>query len=295
MRGVHHDVSADAPSASLALKTTSRRGARAFAKNPPITEAIGRIPNRLALAGGWIDQPFVSRHNPQPPGSMVVVCLEPTFRAMDRSGCATGTRNVATRIWHGRLPNRPAEELVRELYEAENQGKAEPSGSQDMIGLVYPGINRLDYDFEANGGVFPSHIESLNSVRIARWLERVLYVLPVQPRPETYNPLGEKHLEPKWIARLGKTGRDCFTAIQRMDVNALGAAMNECMVCWEQILPHTVCHPSLTVDLKAVLRVYQRHYPGAMFSGCGGGYLLIVSKNHPVPGAFQVIVRIEHK
>jgi hypothetical protein len=30
---------------------------------------------------------------------------------------------------------------------------------------------------------------------------------------------------------------------------------------------------------------------GAMFSGCGGGYLLVVSEK-PVPGAFQVTVRI---
>ena len=40
---------------------------------PAIASVIGSIPNRLALAGGWIDQPFVSRLNPQPPGSMVVV------------------------------------------------------------------------------------------------------------------------------------------------------------------------------------------------------------------------------
>ena len=170
-------------------------------------QVIGRIPNRLALAGGWIDQPFVSRLNPRPPGSMVVVALEPTFRVMDRAGCASGTRAVAMKIVEGRLPNRPPEELVRELYDAENKGKAEPSGSQDMIGLVYPGINRLDYDFAANGGVFPSHIESLNHARVARWLERVLHVLPIEPRPDGYNPLGEKHLDPQWIARLGADGQ----------------------------------------------------------------------------------------
>ena len=43
------------------------------------------MPNRLALAGGWIDQPFVSKHNPKPPGSMVVVQIEPNFRPMDRA------------------------------------------------------------------------------------------------------------------------------------------------------------------------------------------------------------------
>ena len=100
---------------------------------------MGAIPNRLQLAGGWIDQPFVSRHNPEPPGSMVVVQIEPDFRPMDRSGIASGTRAMAMKIWKGKLPNRPPEELVRELYDGGKQGQAEPSGSQDMIGLVYPG------------------------------------------------------------------------------------------------------------------------------------------------------------
>ena len=123
-----------------------------------ITSALGRIPYRLQLAGGWIDQPFVSRLNPDPPGSMVVVALEPTFRFMDRAGCATGTRAIAMKLWKGRLPKGDPARLACELYQAENKGKTDPSGSQDMIGLVYPGINRLDYDFGANGGVFPAHI-----------------------------------------------------------------------------------------------------------------------------------------
>jgi hypothetical protein len=259
-------------------------------QKPPISRVIGRIPYRLALAGGWIDQPFVSRLNPSPPGSMVVVGLEPTFRFMDRSGIATGTREIATRAWRGKLPSRPPAELARELYDLENQGKAEPSGSQDMIGLIYPGINRLDYDFAANGGVFPAHIESLNDLRTVRWLERVIQVLPVAPRPEGYNPLGGKNLEPKWIARLGQTGKNCFDAIRRHDLQALGASLNECMTCWEKLLPHTVRHPTLKVNLLGLLRAYQSSYAGAMYSGCGGGYLLLASKE-PVPGAFTVKVR----
>ncbi len=256
-----------------------------------LTEAIGAIPNRLQLAGGWIDQPFISRLNPQPPGSMVVVALEPTFRVMDRSGCASGTRAIAMKLWKGKLPKRPLDELVRELYEAENVGKAEPSGSQDMIGLVYPGISRLDYDYSVKGGIFPAHIESLNSARVARWLEIVLHVLPIEPRPEGYHPLGERHLEPKWVARLGQTGRDCFDAIRHMDVAALGASFNETMLCWEKLLPRVVRHPLIKLDLKAILKAYRRRYPGAMYSGCGGGYMFVASKE-PVPGAFKVNIRI---
>ncbi len=258
---------------------------------PFITEVIGSIPNRLQLAGGWIDQPFVSRLNPKPPGSMVVVQLEPTFRVMDRAGCASGTRAIATKLWKGRLPKRPLEELVHELYEEENRGKAEPSGSQDMIGLVYPGISRLDYDFKIHGGIFPTQIESINSARVARWLERVLNVIAVEPRPEGYNPLGVKNLDPKWIARLGQSGKDCFDSIRRMDIDGLGASLNETMLCWEKLLPQVVKHPLIRFDLKGMLKAYQRRYPGAMFSGCGGGYLFVIS-NEPVPGAFKVNVRI---
>jgi hypothetical protein len=257
----------------------------------PLQRYFGFIPNRLQLAGGWIDQPFVSRHNPQPPGSMVVVQIEPDFRPMDRSGIASGTRAIAMKLWKGRLPGGALPRLVRELYEAENRGKAEPSGSQDMIGLIYPGINRLDYDFQVEGGVFPAHIESLNHARTARWLDRVLHLLPVEPRPEGYSPLGQKNLEPKWVARLGQSGRDCFEAIRRCDVAALGRSFNLNMQCWEALLPQVVRHPLIKLDLPGLLRAYQARYPGAMYSGCGGGYLLVAAEE-PVPGSFTVKVRL---
>ena len=257
----------------------------------PVAQVLGAIPNRLQLAGGWIDQPFVSRHHPRPPSSMVVVQIEPTFRPMDRSGIASGTRAVAAQLWKGRVPRRPLDQLVRELYEAENKGKAEPSGSQDMIGLVYPGINRLDYDYRVEGGVFPAHIESCNRPSVARWLERVLHLLPVEPRPDGYSPLGVKNLDPKWIARLGQSGWDCFEAICRRDAKALGASLNLNMKCWETLLPHTVRHPTIKVDLPGLLAAYQRRYAGAMYSGCGGGYLIVASEE-AVPGSFTINVRL---
>ncbi|MDQ1256035.1 MAG: hypothetical protein QG656_631 [Candidatus Hydrogenedentes bacterium] len=255
-----------------------------------ITGIIGKIPYRIALAGGWIDQPFVSRLDPEPPGSMVVIALEPTFHYMTRCGMATGTRDVARVLWGGALPEGAPADLVRTLYAAENAGKAEPSGSQDMIGLIYPGVNRLDFDYAHEGGIFPKHIESNNDPEIARWIERVIHVLPIAQRPEGYSPLGVKNLDPDWIRRLGRSGKDCYAAILDRNIAALGASMNECMACWAALLPHVVDHPALTVDLRAILAHYQTLYPGAMYSGCGGGYLYVVS-DEPVPGAFKVHVR----
>jgi hypothetical protein len=256
-----------------------------------ITAVNGKIPNRVALAGGWIDQPFVSRLNPSPPGSMVVVALEPDIRFMERCGMATGTRKVAMEIWNGALPDGDPAALARQLYAAENQGKAEPSGSQDMIGLIYPGVSRLDYDFDYEGGYFPVHIESNCDSEVARWVENVFWFVAVNQRPEGYGPLGIKNLDREWIRRLGQTGKDCFDGIVRRDIRLLGASMNACMECWEALLPHTVSHPTINIDLKAIMKCYQCRYPGAMYSGCGGGYLLVVSED-PVPGAFRAHVRL---
>jgi hypothetical protein len=255
-----------------------------------IADSISRIPYRMAFAGGWIDQPFLSKLNPEPPGSMVVVALDPTIRFMDRSGMATSTRIAAVRLWKGMLPDRDPVELMRELYAEENRGKPEPSGSQDMAGLIYPGINRLDYDYGYEDGIFPVHVESNNDPAVARWLEKVIHMIPVAMRPPHYNPLGIKNLRPEWIARLGKAGRDCYAAIVARDVGGLGASMNECMLCWETLLPQTVAHPEINVDLKSILVHYQTHHPGAMYSGCGGGYLYVVSEKE-VPGAIKVKVR----
>ena len=162
-----------------------------------------------------------------------------------------------------------------------------------MIGLIYPGVNRLDYDYEVKGGVFPSHIESCNRPKVARWLSGILHLIPIGPRPEGYNPLGIKNLDPKWVARLGKSGKDCYDAIVRMDAEALGESFNLNMKCWETLLPHVVRHPSLRLDLMPLLKAYQKQYPGAMYSGCGGGYLIVVSEK-PVPGAFKVNVRVSN-
>ncbi len=255
-----------------------------------ITDLLGRLPYRLALAGGWIDQPFVSRHNPTPPGSMVVVCVEPQFWFMERAGICIGTRNVALKLWHGVLPQGDPARLVQQLYAAENEGKAEPSGSQDMIGLVYPGVNRLDYDFAHLGGIFPRHIESSNDPQVAQWLEQTIHVLPVAQRPEGYNPLEIRNLDPHWISRLGHSGTECYDAIVARDIARLGKSMNECMLCWETILPGTVRHRTIRIDLLGLLEYYQSRYAGAMYSGCGGGYLYVAS-DEPVPGAFHVKIR----
>ena len=245
-----------------------------------LTDVIGAIPYRMAFAGGWIDQPFVSQRNPTPPGSMVVVGLEPTCWFMERSGMATGTRKVARRLWNGRLPDGDRMQLVKQLYDEENRGQADPSGSQDMIGLIYPGVNRLDFDFDHEGGYFPCHIESNNDPAVARWLEEVIYMLPVASRPAGYSPLGEKNLDAEWIPPAGAKRQRLFTMRSwAKDAATLGASMKRVHgSAGRRSSPHVVRHETIGVDLLGILHYYQSHYRGAMYSGCGGGYLYVVSR-----------------
>ena len=203
---------------------------------------------------------------------------------------ATSTRKVAARLWGARLPDRPPHELVRELYAAENEGKAEPSGAQDMVGLCYPGITRMDFDASVEGGVFPAAVESCEDEAVVAWLERTIRIVPVAPRPAGYSPLGEKHLDPAWVRRLGASGRDCYDAILARDLAGLRASMRECMLAWAALLPRTLRHQALTVDLSALLAHYRERYGGAMYSGCGGGYLFVAT-DEPVPGSMGFRVR----
>jgi hypothetical protein len=255
------------------------------------TTHITQIPYRMAFAGGWIDQPLLSKLNPTPPGSMVVVSLTPDNQFLDRCGMGTSTRKVALQIWGNELPKREPAALMRELYSAENTGKPAPSGSQDMAGIIYPGINRLDYDSTFEGGYFPIHIETNQDPDVVKWLENMISIVPVNQRPLGYDPLQKQNLDPVWIQRLGQTGKDCFNAIATKDAIGLGASMNECMVCWQNILPNTVIDSKIDVDLLEILSTYQKRYYGAMYSGCGGGYLYIVSDEH-VPNSFKVKIRI---
>ncbi len=256
-----------------------------------ITDIVGKIQYRIALAGGWIDQPFMSKLNPTPPGSMVVAAVVPEFRFMDRAGICGSTRSIALELWGDKVPDGDPAKLVKKLYNIENEGNPDPSGSQDMIGIVYPGISRLDYDYDHEGGYFPVHVESCNDPDVGKWLGDNIYLVPVNTRPDGYYPLDRQDLTPEIVGRLSQSGKDCYDAILATDAKGLGASMNETMYCWETMLPDVCHHHTLTMDLMALLKHYQDEYEGAMFSGCGGGYFYVVSENALVPGGIQVAVR----
>ncbi len=250
------------------------------ARSSSATKRDMRFPFRLCLAGGWMDQPWVSEIYP---GSVVVAQIWPTMDFNDRSGLATSSRKIGIEIWGDRYPDGDFRQNARLLFGAENPpGKKYVSGSQDQIGLLYPGINRLHY----NGGYWPEEIESTTEKDICDWLSEVLHLVPLEPRPEGYDPLEVMHLQKPFIRELGEAGDSCWQAILQRNVNGLGRALTNTLLSWKRILPLTV--PDWVMN--EMENKYLSTYPGAITSGSGGGYVIVVSEKE-VEGAIKIRVR----
>lgn len=239
-----------------------------------------KFPFRLCLAGGWMDQPWVSKMNP---GSVVVAQIWPTMDFNDRSGLATSSRKIGIQLWGDKYPEGDFRENAKLLFGAENPpGKMYVSGSQDQIGLLYPGINQLCY----NGGYWPERIESTTKKDICDWLSDVLHLVPLEPRPDGYDPLKVMHLEKHLIRELGEAGDLCWESIIKKDLKGLGKALTNTLISWKKILPLTV--PDWV--MHEMETKYFPNYPGAITSGSGGGYVIVVSDKE-VAGAIKIKVR----
>ncbi|MGE5421355.1 MAG: adenylyltransferase/cytidyltransferase family protein [Chloroflexota bacterium] len=239
-----------------------------------------RFPYRLCLAGGWLDQPWVSKVYP---GPVIVAQIWPTIEFDNRSGLATSSREVAIRLWGDRYPDGDATENARLLFGAENPpGREYVSGSQDHLGLLLPGINRLYYE----GAYWPSLIENETGKDICDWLSEVLWLVKLTPRPAGYDPIREKHLEKPFVRELASSAELCWEGIRDKDVEKLGKGLTGTYLSWKKILPLTV--PD---DIMAIMeREYFPVFPGAITSGSGGGYIIVASGKH-VPDGIKIKVR----
>ena len=238
-----------------------------------------RFPYRICIAGGWMDQPWVSEVHP---GSVVVAQIWPTINFNDRSGMATSSRSVAIELWGDHLPDGDPLRNARLLFGAENFQNTYVSGSQDHIGLLKPGINRLFY----TGSYWPQKIETSVDPEIGEWLSEVIHLVPLRPRPEGYNPLITKNLAPDIVRQLGEAGDRCWESILKKDVQGLGRSMKETFLAWRKMLPYTVPDDVL----QEMETNYFPNFPGAITSGSGGGYVMVASERE-VPGAIKIRVK----
>jgi cytidyltransferase-like protein len=250
---------------------------------PRSTTALRRLdhmPFRIDLAGGWLDQPFVSKFHP---GPVITISIEPTINFNDRSGMASSTRHSARDLWGSRLPAGSPEKLAKILFCYDNPpGTEEVSGSQDAIGIVFPGLAFAHYD----GKYWPEYIKQITHEPSLQFVERVLYLVSLGPRHADYNVLENTHIDPQAAKLLADATLNCWDAIEQFDLPKFGSSIRASFEAQIRMFPNMI---NPVVD--RLIEKYRDTTLGWKLSGAGGGGYLILVSEKPIENAIQVIAR----
>jgi len=266
--GIEYIVSKRLPHGSLPVRSTT-----ALRKEC-------KIPYRIDLAGGWLDQPFVSKYHG---GAVLTISIEPDYEFNDRSGMSTSSRKKAIELWHTDIPEGDKEKLARTLFCFENPpGTKYVSGSQDSLGIVLPGLNRLYY----HGDYWPELIETEKDITLLEWIEAHIWLVPLYPRHETYDVLKNTNIESALVVKLSKAADDCWQAILSKDMKAWGKASIASFEAQTGMFPNMV-----STEILSVLERYKPDVAGWKMTGAGGGGYLMFINDKPITNAIQIRIR----
>ena len=239
-----------------------------------------KIPYRIDLAGGWLDQPYVSKYAS---GSVLTICIEPDFEFNDRSGMSTSSRKKAIELWQTDIPEGDTEKLAKTLFCFENPpGTKYVSGSQDSLGITMPGLNKFYYE----GGYWPSDIQSVQVSGLLDWIEQRLWMIPLYPRHEGYDVLANTKIDEKGAKWLSEATETCWKALQQQDAQAVGKAMTDSFEAQINMFPNMV-----SPDILEQIELYKKDVLGWKVSGAGGGGYLIFFSEKPIENAIQIRIR----
>ena len=269
-QGVEYIILQREPYAGLPARTTTA------------LRAIHQIPFRIDIAGGWLDQPYVSKHYP---GSVITISLEPTIQFNERSGMATSTRRAAIDLWGPRLPPGAPEKIAKILFCYDNPpGTEEISGSQDSIGIVFPGLTKAYYD----GSYWPEKFERIFDETTIRFVESSFYLVPLGPRHADFDVLADTRIDRSKAKALADATDACWRAIQNQDVHAFGASFRASFEAQIAMFPNM-----MNDMVTALITKYQDMALGWKLSGAGGGGYLILVCDKPIKDAQRVVAHRE--
>jgi cytidyltransferase-like protein len=238
------------------------------------------MPYRIDLAGGWLDQPFVGK---LAPGPVLTISIEPTIEFNERSGMASSTRRKAIEIWHTDVPPGNREQLARMLFSYENPpGTNIIAGSQDSIGIVYPGLNRIDY----TGGFWPVKITTVHEECILSWIEEHLYLIMLGPRENNYHVLVNTFINKGNAEALRNAAENTWDALLVKDLEKFGEFFRKSFEAQIKMFPNMIYD-----DIFHVIDKYKDSACGWKLSGAGGGGYLIFVSQKPIKGAMQIKIR----
>ncbi len=256
-KGIEYIVSKRIPHGNLPVRSTSALRQECH------------IPYRIDLAGGWLDQPYVSKFHP---GPVITIAIEPDYEFNDRSGMATSTRKKAIELWNTAIPEGDREKLARILFSYENQpGSEYISGSQDSLGIVMPGLNYLYY---SSGDYWPSKIISIDKPEILTWLQERIYLLPLAPRESSYEVVNQTDITEVKAKALADAARDLWNAALEMNALDFGKAMTASFHAQTAMFPNMLT----PMVLKAINEIPATVLGYKLSGAGGGGYLVFFSE-----------------
>jgi cytidyltransferase-like protein len=236
------------------------------------------LPYRIDLAGGWHDQPCVSKHYP---GSLITISLEPTLEFNERSGMASSTRRHAQELWGPRIPQGDYEKIAKILFCYDNPpGTKVISGSQDSIGLVFPGLAYAYYE----GEYWPSRIEHRMDEPLLRFVENSLYLVSLGPRFPDYDVLANTTFDRGRAKALADATEGHWQAILDQDIARFGQTMREGFEAQVAMFPNM-----MNDRVAALINEYHDYALGWKLSGAGGGGYLILVSEKAIPGAVRIL------
>ena len=238
------------------------------------------MPYRIDLAGGWLDQPFVGI---LAPGPVLTISIEPTIEFNERSGMASSTRRKAIEIWHTDVPPGNREQLARMLFSYENPpGTNIIAGSQDSIGIVFPGLNKIDY----TGDFWPAKITMVHDEDILSWIEEHLYLIMLGPRENNYHVLVNTFINKGNAEALRIAAENTWDALLVKDLEKFGEFFRKSFEAQIKMFPNMIDD-----DIFHVIDKYKDSACGWKLSGAGGGGYLIFVSQKPIKGAMQIKIR----
>jgi len=239
-----------------------------------------RIPYRIDLAGGWHDQPFVSK---LANGAVITICIEPDYEFNDRSGMSTSSRKKAIELWQTDIPSGDKEKLAKTLFCFENPpGTDYISGSQDSLGITMPGLNKYYYE----GGYWPTSIESIHDNDLLDWIEQRIWMIPLYPRHYDYNVLQNTNINLNDVLKLSQATENCWNALLNKDAVSAGKAITDSFDAQIAMFPNMV-----NQDIQNQIGQFKSKVLGWKMSGAGGGGYLIFFSEKPVENAIQIRIR----
>ena len=236
------------------------------------------LPYRVELCGGWMDQLAL---NILWPGSVLTVQIEPSLDFNNRSGMATSSRKKAIELWQGQIPLGNREELAKQLFCCENPpGTKYISGAQDQLGIMMPGLNKLNF----NNGFWPVSIESDSSEETLQFIYDHLFLFPLTPREKAYDVYKGHSIELNAVKALAKSADDCWEAIRNRDVKGWGEATSACLNAQLQLFPAME-----NEELKRMRKFFADKAYGCKLTGAGGGGYMILIAEKPIMGTVRII------